>query len=382
MTRAIALWVVAGLAACAETGQELPKDSAPSVELPRPDAVLSPAGTVRYQKRRTTNDGGVELVWQPAAGARVTRGAEIATVDDGGSVAFLGPVSASESHVLARLDGERVQLDVLAATAATPWTMPWPAGTTGLDIEPSAMAGALNIVALGAKVDALLKGVVVTGAARRLTVRWELDYATTCVTCFANDAYIMEVSGKAGEEDAHDDSVMLHELGHWLEETYGTYTNPGGFHDMEPVAPTLAWSEGFANWFAQAIAGTGPKYLDRQPKGKLYTFDLEHPPDAAKGTADGTPAGDLSEALVHGVLWDLTDAQDTDNDGAAYSVSDVLTVVVGLTKRHDLGPGGADFLDFVNDWRCLHPNDDGLLAQLLSTASFPLAAIAQTPQCP
>lgn len=64
------------------------------------------------------------------------------------------------------------------------------------------------------------------------------------------------VSGnvKSADTDHFDDSVILHEYGHFLEDVYGSSQSPGGSHTGNFVIDArLAWSEGWANYFQGAV---------------------------------------------------------------------------------------------------------------------------------
>lgn len=59
---------------------------------------------------------------------------------------------------------------------------------------------------------------------------------------------------KASDTDHFDDSVVIHEYGHFLEAHYGHSDSPGGSHNGNFVIdPRLAWSEGWANYFQGAV---------------------------------------------------------------------------------------------------------------------------------
>ncbi|UXR65571.1 hypothetical protein EZJ49_04815 [Bdellovibrio bacteriovorus] len=64
------------------------------------------------------------------------------------------------------------------------------------------------------------------------------------------------VSGdvKSSDTDHFDDSVILHEYGHFLEDVYGNSASPGGSHNGNFVIDArLAWSEGWANYLQAAV---------------------------------------------------------------------------------------------------------------------------------
>lgn len=60
---------------------------------------------------------------------------------------------------------------------------------------------------------------------------------------------------KNADTDHFDNSVIIHEYAHFLEDTYGKSESPGGSHDGNGlIDPRLAWSEGWANYFQGAVA--------------------------------------------------------------------------------------------------------------------------------
>lgn len=71
--------------------------------------------------------------------------------------------------------------------------------------------------------------------------------------------YIM--GGQAGaidcaDTDHFDNSVILHEYGHYLEDQFSASESPGGSHNGNFIIdPRLAWSEGWANYVQGAILG-------------------------------------------------------------------------------------------------------------------------------
>ena len=63
---------------------------------------------------------------------------------------------------------------------------------------------------------------------------------------------------KTADTDHFDDSVIIHEYGHFLEDVYGKSTSPGGSHNGNFVIdPRLAWSEGWANFLQGAVVTVG-----------------------------------------------------------------------------------------------------------------------------
>jgi hypothetical protein len=75
------------------------------------------------------------------------------------------------------------------------------------------------------------------------------------------------LGGKNGDSDCtdtdhFDNSIVLHEYGHFLEEYFAQSDSPGGSHNGNGIIdPRLAWSEGWANFFQAAVLGN-PVYQD------------------------------------------------------------------------------------------------------------------------
>ena len=112
------------------------------------------------------------------------------------------------------------------------------------------------------------------------------------------------------------DMAIIHEYAHYLEAHIGSFLTLPSTHDgcsatiagANVSSPELAWMEGFADWFAQAVNRAAP---DAQLSGSwdpsgygTPTMDQLDSPFCA--LPPGTPRGSV-ENYVAGVLWDLTD---------------------------------------------------------------------------
>ncbi|MFI6076393.1 hypothetical protein ACIA5C_33105 [Actinoplanes sp. NPDC051343] len=196
------------------------------------------------------------------------------------------------------------------------------------------------------------------------------------------------------ENDVMMDLDALHEYGHFLEEQIGSLpwivsshqlcsarlpageviNGPGG--DIVD-SPELAWMEGFADWFAQAVARADPGAGLTAGNGTPTTGRLENP--------SCPEAGDYIEGNVAGVLWDLTDgpsaAEPTD------TVSDRETAIFQIMDHElDVAPG-------AGDWPELRRLRSAWIARGLGQAAFdpilllnnipiPVVAPTQTPTGP
>jgi hypothetical protein len=62
--------------------------------------------------------------------------------------------------------------------------------------------------------------------------------------------------------DHFDNSVIIHEYGHFIEDNFGKPNSPGGSHNGNSlIDPRLAWGEGWADFFQAAVTGY-PFYRD------------------------------------------------------------------------------------------------------------------------
>lgn len=69
---------------------------------------------------------------------------------------------------------------------------------------------------------------------------------------------------KTVDTDHFDDSIILHEYGHFLEDVYAISESPGGSHSgTATIDPRLAWSEGWANFFQAAVL-SDQYYIDTE----------------------------------------------------------------------------------------------------------------------
>lgn len=119
----------------------------------------------------------------------------------------------------------------------------------------------------------------------------------------------------SSDTDHFDDSIILHEYGHFLEDVYSRTNSPGGSHSGNTVLdPRLAWGEGWANYFQAAVTGN-PVYRDTfgTPEGTSGVFFNEDLESGTSDTPSTTGEGNFREFAITRALWDITD---TNNEGA------------------------------------------------------------------
>ncbi len=74
--------------------------------------------------------------------------------------------------------------------------------------------------------------------------------------------------------DHFDDFATVHELGHFIEKNCGQFTSPGGSHVLVVrIDPRLAWSEGWANYFAAQVLNSKMSNIDPTMAAKLTTVN-------------------------------------------------------------------------------------------------------------
>jgi hypothetical protein len=113
----------------------------------------------------------------------------------------------------------------------------------------------------------------------------------------------------ASDTDHYDDSVIIHEYGHFLEDTVFQSDSPGGSHNGNRIIdPRLAWSEGWGNFFQAAVRGDA-HYIDTMGNADgtasvAYYADLE---TADRDVPSEQGEGNFREFSVTRLLWDATD---------------------------------------------------------------------------
>ena len=113
------------------------------------------------------------------------------------------------------------------------------------------------------------------------------------------------------DTDHFDNSVILHEYGHFLEDNVFKTSSPGGPHSGDGVVdPRLAWSEGWGDFIQAAVLGA-PTYQDTfgnadGTTGFSYNADLETP-HAGNDMPTQDGEGNFREFSIARWLWDVLD---------------------------------------------------------------------------
>lgn len=119
----------------------------------------------------------------------------------------------------------------------------------------------------------------------------------------------------SSDMDHFDNSVILHEYAHFLEDVFGAPNSPGGSHSGDGIIdPRLAWSEGWANFFQAAVTGEaryrdtyGTPDCDSACSGTYFDESLDPVgvPSNDAPTLGALGEGNFREFSVSRLLWDV-----------------------------------------------------------------------------
>ncbi|MCB0349959.1 MAG: hypothetical protein KDD38_02175 [Bdellovibrionales bacterium] len=128
------------------------------------------------------------------------------------------------------------------------------------------------------------------------------------------------------DTDHFDNSVILHEYGHFIEDVYTDTDSPGGSHSGNSIIdPRLAWGEGWGN-FIQAAIRNEAKYRDTDgtpnasnpASTSMYIFNIPLETTAATCVTNPNKSGcdipifaaegNFREFSVARMLWDVFDS--------------------------------------------------------------------------
>jgi hypothetical protein len=351
------------------------------------------AGILRYEDRPQRLDG-----YGPAT-PRPIRGAAVTVVEDGSGRTLGAGVSDDEGRYEVRYDApEGAPVHVLAVSYSPARLRParvlradgllhgfaGPTIAAGLTetvdllvTERSGAAGAFNVLdQLVGSLDAV-RALFQIGEPVPVLAIWVkgLDRGT-----FVSGT-TLTLLGSIADDDGYDDAVILHEVGHTVENAYGRSDSPGGLHLIgRPLRPTLAWSEGFATYFGAVVRGD-PVYVDTVTLGGIH-FDIDR--DVTPAVLELPPTQELTENTVAEILWDLGDSGDGDDDPASGSHAPVLRVqdLSLKTSSGARGAAGVDLVDFLDGFLFLGgpPSCEGVRA-VVASRQFPYDFAGPLP-CP
>lgn len=122
---------------------------------------------------------------------------------------------------------------------------------------------------------------------------------------------------KVTDMDHFDNSVIVHEYGHFIEDQFGKPDSPGGSHNGNGIIdPRLAWGEGWANYFQAAVSGI-PVYRDTTG----YVCSV--------GTSGCSTGVSFKEPLETGTQFTMHDLASLSGEGTfhEFSISRILWAI-------------------------------------------------------
>lgn len=202
-------------------------------------------------------------------------------------------------------------------------------------------AGPFNMLHVARKCTQLVRSAEPDIVFPPLRFRWDPDTDTQTAHSQSdgiNPADIF-VAGRRDVEAAElNDAVVAHEFAHYLVEHFGRNDSRGGSHrTSQSLDPRLAWSEGFANFFACAATGTS-LFLRAGANGRpIPTVDIE------QNRPRGAAVGYTGEYSVASFLWDVFDTRKDQGDGLALGFTPIWRAMRAL--RDDTYVYLGDFVD-------------------------------------
>jgi hypothetical protein len=199
---------------------------------------------------------------------------------------------------------------------------------------------------------------------RSVTVNWEGGKGAG--SFYSTNRGVLVIAGDASSTDEWDDSVIIHEWGHFADHQFSCNQNPGGPHTL-PGNNTgmngdkLSWGEGFADYYQSAARTI-------MPGSGFPSFYI----DVSGPTVDFEPASNpvsqLNEGAVAALLWDFIDAANDGSDTISHGGDRVLRVFTDPGFRNNTQCNMARFLRV---WKDLgYPTDASTAATVVQNVNI------------
>jgi hypothetical protein len=195
---------------------------------------------------------------------------------------------------------------------------------------------------------------------RSVTIFWQAGQKRTG-SFYNKDRAAVVVADDASSADEWDDSVIIHEWGHFADHQFSCYQNPGGAHTLPGVnaganATRLAWGEGYPDYY-QSVARTimpGSASISFYVDPSGPTVDLEN----MRAVSDS----DADEGAVAALLWDLHDTANEGGDKVNHGHGAIQRVYASVGFK---GNTQCDLRAFLKEWRNLGLAADSVTASTL-----------------
>lgn len=170
------------------------------------------------------------------------------------------------------------------------------------------------------------------------------------------------------DTDHFDNSIIVHEYGHFIEDVFSDSDSPGGSHSgIYMIDPRLAWGEGWGNFFQAAVLDD-PYYIDTYGNtdgstGYIFKVPLEQKETACLtnqyisgcDVPTSPSEGQFREFAITRYLWDIHDdaSESGDNiDGtvAGQGFTEIWAALVSNTGFKKTNMAFRD-VGFLNDFQ-------------------------------
>lgn len=342
---------------------EGPAETSYGVSVSYTGPTVTITGTANYNARQifTTGGGGLGSA-NPAAGSnpaavRPIRYAEVRVTDPAGNLvqstetlvdgtfSFVVPQSSTTYtiSVNSRADNNKLKASILnspefnayySITTTVSGSASASVGTMTATADGAAIGAAFNILDQFVNINDYLRTQVSTcsttftgctnfDVAPKVKAYWTKgfnpgSYYNSGPVSFYVRGYsrIFILGGQNGDvdnsdTDHFDNSVILHEYGHFLEDAYFVSDSPGGSHSGNKIIdPRLAWSEGWGN-FIQAAVRNAANYQDSSGNvdgttALFFNLDIENA-TAGNDIPVSSGEGNFREFSIARFLWDALD---------------------------------------------------------------------------
>ena len=237
-------------------------------------------------------------------------------VDNGGSEAVGSyPVYSLESATIQVADVS----DVISMRASSGWS--------GTSYAQTRSAAPFAIM------DSMITGTLYALSGRAglsfdpIDVYWSTENSTDNVrTSFFSGSYIMILGDDGVDTDEYDESIVIHEWGHYFQSILSRDDSVGGPHGSGDLLDMrVAFSEGWANALSGLAAGTN-RYQDTL--GPLQAGGFSFSLEVAASESAGAVKGWYSEDSVQNLVFDLFDAGESDDDTITLPASAMMDTLI------------------------------------------------------
>ena len=150
-------------------------------------------------------------------------------------------------------------------------------------------------------------------------------------TSYFSGTYIMILGDAGVDTDEYDESVIIHEWGHYLQTILSRDDSIGGPHGSGDLLDMrVAFSEGWANAYS-GLASNRDVYSDTSGRnqGDGFTLSLESELTVNEGAVKGW----YSEDSIQYIVFDLFDQGESDDDTLALPVSAMIASMVDFMPK-------------------------------------------------